>query len=751
MIFAPALLALAVAPPPPPDPRPPIVELTLARRVAAALARTDDAIRSSPEAAPELGLDLLRADLLERLGRSREAAEAYALALSNPRGLAPWARLRLSELQERMGHPEVAAGLIATLFAEGAPPSVVRPGLDLLHRTLEAGGDCRLLGGVRRERLPGAPERRLRDLVQADCWLREGRSDAATRLLDGLLDEEDQDALAWEAAARLGETAAAMEPEIARKIGLAAFHHREFDGALRYLGTVKPGGDSRLDGDAREVAYAIARSLYWLGRYEDAAAAFAEISRRAGPPSARADAHCQMARSLELAGRQAEALVQYRRSAELDPGGEWAASAQLGAFRLEVLLGEETAARTRLTRLLAEPGLESAAARAALFVAVHDLLRGRIERVEATLALASRSRDAVAEEVTYWRGRLAEARSRPEEAVDRYADLIGKRPFHPLAAAARRRLASPSLAPTARQRGMVLAASGDPRSLHGAWSLLGDAAPEGAEARRRGLDRYRRDRATAAWIGWTPVPVSEWPIWSRETNRPEELLLALGLFPDGAGALGRHFPISDLRLSFTGAAALQSTERGTRRGLALAESLFERRPRSLPLDWVAPDLLRLLYPYPWRGAIRIQSAAHRVDPALLAAILREESRFDPGAVSAAAARGLAQFTLPTARRLARRIGLAQALDPESLHDPAIAIPLGAAYLAELARRFPRSTPIGVAAYNAGEDQAALWHRYCLTAEPEEYLAKIGFRETRAYVVRVLESQAAYRALYGGSP
>ena len=64
---------------------------------------------------------------------------------------------------------------------------------------------------------------------------------------------------------------------------------------------------------------------------------------------------------------------------------------------------------------------------------------------------------------------------------------------------------------------------------------------------------------------------------------------------------------------------------------------------------------------------------------------------------------------------------------------------------------PRSTPIGVAAYNAGEDQAALWRRYCLTAEPEEFLAKIGFRETRAYVVRVLESQAAYRALYGGTP
>ena len=54
----------------------------------------------------------------------------------------------------------------------------------------------------------------------------------------------------------------------------------------------------------------------------------------------------------------------------------------------------------------------------------------------------------------------------------------------------------------------------------------------------------------------------------------------------------------------------------------------------------------------------------------------------------------------------------------------------------------------VAAYNAGEDQAALWRRSCVTADPEEYLAKIGFRETKAYVVRVLETRDAYRGLWG---
>ncbi len=135
--------------------------------------------------------------------------------------------------------------------------------------------------------------------------------------------------------------------------------------------------------------------------------------------------------------------------------------------------------------------------------------------------------------------------------------------------------------------------------------------------------------------------------------------------------------------------------------------------------------------------------------------MREESRFQTEAVSPAAARGLAQLVLPTARRLARKLGWGE-VRAEELHQPAISIALGAAYLAELKLRFGEGpsaaaasplSPLTVAAYNAGEDQATLWRRYCQTAEPEEYLAKVGFRETRSYLVRVLESQAQYAALY----
>ncbi|KAB2953187.1 MAG: lytic transglycosylase domain-containing protein, partial [Thermoanaerobaculia bacterium] len=286
--------------------------------------------------------------------------------------------------------------------------------------------------------------------------------------------------------------------------------------------------------------------------------------------------------------------------------------------------------------------------------------------------------------------------------------------------------------------------------LRRAALLLGEQDPVGREARRRGLELLARRRRAADWVSWTPVPVAEWPLWEADRARPEERLLSLGLYVEARDALVRHFPTSRPRLAFTGAARLLEREAGVRRAVAIAEALFENLPREVPAEWVAPELRRMLHPYPWAALIRAQASAYRIDPALLAALIREESRFDPGAVSPAAARGLAQLTRPTAGRLAGAIGLREP-EPRDLLRPDLSIALGAAHLAELSRQFPAAEMVVVAAYNAGSDQAALWRRACATREPEEYLAKIGFRETRAYVIRVFESRAIYRALYGTRP
>jgi soluble lytic murein transglycosylase len=415
----------------------------------------------------------------------------------------------------------------------------------------------------------------------------------------------------------------------------------------------------------------------------------------------------------------------------------------VGAIRLQSQQGDVDGARAELLRLAAQPRLGAATARAALFLAVTELLGGDLGRAGQHLTLAERRRELADEEAAYWRGRLAEARGDATGAVDRYLEVLERRPFHPLAELARRRLAVGALAVAARQRALDFEGRADATSMRRAALLSA-----GQRLRDAVTDRLERDPRTAYWVQFQPVPVADWPLWTRATGGVGDRLAGLGLLLEaGPETVASRFPPSDPRLCFTAAGLLQASEPGVRAGIALAEELFDELPRQVPADWVAPELRRILYPFPWAGPIRVHATALRVDPALLAAVIREESRFDPRALSPAAARGLAQLTLPTDRRLASDLGLGT-LAARDLERPEISIQLGARYLAELARRFPGAEHVQIAAYNAGEDQAALWRRSCLTSDPAEFLAKIGYRETKAYVVRVLESRAQYADLYG---
>jgi soluble lytic murein transglycosylase len=184
----------------------------------------------------------------------------------------------------------------------------------------------------------------------------------------------------------------------------------------------------------------------------------------------------------------------------------------------------------------------------------------------------------------------------------------------------------------------------------------------------------------------------------------------------------------------------------TRASILTAELLTKNAPTSVPPALWPRELIRDLYPLAYGADIRRETAAAGLDPLLLAALIREESRFDAAATSGASAHGLTQFVLPTARRLGRQLGLGD-LGADDLHRPQIAIRLGAAYLEELGERFARQEHKMLAAYNAGESQTELWQRYCFSDERAEFLTKVGFRETRGYLRKVLRSYARYREIY----
>ncbi len=764
--FAASALLLALGPPVaaqapgaadpegPADPRIPLVERQVELDHREALRAVEQALAEDPATARSLGLDYLHGHLLLRLGRRQEALEAFAATMGAAPELGPYGRYRLAVEQQALGHPEVAAGLVATLLGSDPPRSLVAPAVRLLERTLAEGGDCRLLGGLEKQRWRGEERRRLA-LARAGCAAREGDPEAAEKGYRKLLEKERRDEVARTAAERL--TAAWTGRQDARGhllVGLTFYHPREFQQAIHHLARALvqvPAAAAVTPQEDFECRYALARSHFWLGAYAPAAAAFDSLARTTADPERKAQALYQRARCLELSGDWETASAAFAGAYRARPSSrQWADGALISHLRLEWLRGDEVEALEAYRRLVAHRR-NGTAARALMFLASSELVQGRLERADGWLGSAARLGNVSKPELHYWRGRLEEGRSRLEEAVRQYAQALAEDPYHPFGGAARRRLEDDATAPTVRRLGRRLAGSEHPHELYAAWLLLGAADPQGREARRKLERRLEADQAAAPFLHLTREPARRWPLWQAELEAPEEMLLALGLFDEGAAAVLRHFPVASPPLAFTGSLALARAGE-VKQSLYIAEILAERMPRDLRPDFLSVAYRRLLFPMndgpPGYGPLILREAGERgVDPYLLAAIIREESRFDPRAFSSASARGLTQFVFPTARRIAAQIGLGP-ISPRDLENPETAIVLGAAYLAELLEEFGGAVHQAVAAYNAGEPQADLWRRYCLSDEPEEYLTKVAFRQTRTYLAKVLTSREHYAELHG---
>jgi soluble lytic murein transglycosylase len=136
-----------------------------------------------------------------------------------------------------------------------------------------------------------------------------------------------------------------------------------------------------------------------------------------------------------------------------------------------------------------------------------------------------------------------------------------------------------------------------------------------------------------------------------------------------------------------------------------------------------------------------------VEKAMVYAITRQESTFDPAAQSSAGARGLMQLMPDTARRTAKRFGVEFNLG--RLFEPAYNAKLGAAHLGELMADWKGSAILMFASYNAGGGNVSKWIKAygdprSSTVDPIDWVERIPFSETRNYVQRVMENLWVYR-------
>ncbi|HWJ24380.1 MAG TPA: transglycosylase SLT domain-containing protein [Gemmatimonadaceae bacterium] len=154
---------------------------------------------------------------------------------------------------------------------------------------------------------------------------------------------------------------------------------------------------------------------------------------------------------------------------------------------------------------------------------------------------------------------------------------------------------------------------------------------------------------------------------------------------------------------------------------------------------------RLVYPVGEMDLVATEAARRRVDPALVAAVIRQESSFEPSATSEAGARGLMQMMPRVAASLARAERIAP-WDAASLYEPDVNIRLGVLHLSAFTRHYPHPA-LALAAYNAGQSRVARWSKRTGGQDPELFVERIRFAETRGYVCNVLVGRAAYAALY----
>jgi soluble lytic murein transglycosylase len=162
-----------------------------------------------------------------------------------------------------------------------------------------------------------------------------------------------------------------------------------------------------------------------------------------------------------------------------------------------------------------------------------------------------------------------------------------------------------------------------------------------------------------------------------------------------------------------------------------------------PLFRVAVNDLTL--PLTDQDIIRAQAAQKRLDPALIAAVIYAETKFD-ARPSSAGAQGLMQLMPQTAEFLARRSG-ATTFTTGDLSTPAVNIAYGSYYLRYLLDRYRGDEVLALAAYNGGETNVDRWVSEARARGRPLRISQIPFPETRAYVLRVLQAQRDYRRTY----
>jgi len=153
-----------------------------------------------------------------------------------------------------------------------------------------------------------------------------------------------------------------------------------------------------------------------------------------------------------------------------------------------------------------------------------------------------------------------------------------------------------------------------------------------------------------------------------------------------------------------------------------------------------------LFPRPYWTDLKKYSSNNALDPYLVASLIRQESEFNPNAVSNKNAVGLMQLLPKVGKGVAKQEKIKH-FTPQALFTPDMNLRLGTRYFRAMVDKFG-GFEYALAAYNAGADRVETWKSYGKYRDPQEFVESIPFTETREYVQAILRNENVYKQLYG---
>lgn len=169
---------------------------------------------------------------------------------------------------------------------------------------------------------------------------------------------------------------------------------------------------------------------------------------------------------------------------------------------------------------------------------------------------------------------------------------------------------------------------------------------------------------------------------------------------------------------------------------------------ALDVDDVPKAYWEILFPRPYWATMKSDAEANGLDPYLVAALIRQESEFNAGAVSRANAVGLMQLLPSTGRGLARRDGVKH-FNANQLLDPTVNLRLGTTDLRQAINKYDGQVEYALASYNAGDTPVRQWISTNDYKDVAEWVESIPYSETRDYVQSIMRNREMYKAIYAG--